>query len=347
MSDNFRKRLKRFMDEYRKRGLSLEEIYQEAPLRQLLLVSLCFDSCVASGIDQALAKGTPIENVKAMGLLPSYAQTISEVDMVRAKDFYPKNRDIESLSIAEMLKIRNQLTSYLEGNCKVIFIADGHIKSQARTVEKAKEAPDGSVLSINDVNRLTVVSEDLTLLDRFADNLKKRTTPETLCAKDGWEMKYFGLLSKSNYVFIDGFPAEVHLNEPKQSMLSAVMTHLVYEVMRADTMTSEGESNFNESFRQLPALVGQSIEDHKSKVSSDDLRAMQSLHKELSGMVREHTERNIKEKYQCLLEFHRKAHETFFGRSPEWKEVYEEAKQEYIQEGGGGVLTQSNASKGD
>lgn len=332
MVDNFRERLKRMMDEYRKRNLSVDEVYESAASRQLRLVSMCFDACIEAVLEHAVKYGKTLDELIGCGILDANATDLSSNNAVRAFHFYEKYTDIGAITDGCMKKIRQKMVGFLETHCELILILDGEIKSRERALQKAKESVDESVLNLNDINRLTVVSFDLDLLETFIHKLHSKNPPSAVCAKNLWEMKNFGMLSKSNYVFIDGFPAEIHLNEPKQMLVSKVITHSVYEVLRANVMTASEEKEFHLSYSSLPARVKHSIDGHKAVLSGDDLETMSLLSKYLDDMVMCSVQDNLKTKYDQLLSFHRKCHAVFFDKSsPEWKKVYEEARYSYNQ----------------
>lgn len=329
MTSEFRQHLARLMGEYKKKDLTVDQIYADAPLRQLELVSICFDICVESIIKQALQQNKPVSAIREMHLLPDSANTISMEQALKSSDFYFQT-DIKQATSDELKEIRYQMTSFLEENCGIIFVADGNVKSQKRFLEKISDTQDMSPHDINDLNRLTVVSKDLPLLEMFSENLKDKTTPETFCAKDEWEMKSFGMLSRSNYLFIDGFPAEIHLSEPRQFLLSQTMTHLVYEVLRADTLTDGEKAEFDRLYDHLPEMTTQSIDANSGRFENDDIATLRNLNAELAEKVNATKAADIKTKQQSLLTFHRKAHETFYETSsPEWKSVYNNSKQRY------------------
>lgn len=318
MEDNFRKRLKLRMDKYRAKNLMVKEVYENAPLRQLKLISMCFDACIASAIKHSDEAGIDTSNLYVDG------------HPIHAEQFYPANTDLGNLSKWQMRKIRKNMTDFLEEHCGLLIMLDGHVKSQDRAKEKAADSPDGSISNVNDINRLTIVSENPDILNDTIKYLKKITPSNDFCGKEDWEMKGFGMLSKSQYIFIDGFPAEIHLNEPKQLIISKAMTHAIYEVMRMDISDKSGMEAFETAYALLPETIRERMEKYKQTISQSDFEILQELNAELSKSI--DSSKPFKQKYDDLLNTHRKVHEVFFDNStPEWQKVFIRAKTNYVQ----------------
>lgn len=319
-------------EEY-KRTKRADEIFSEAAMRQLALVSLCFDVCIESFVSYAKENGHSPQKLTEMGILPINAGKIEIDHAIKAATFLPK-ADLRTLCDDNLREIRKAMTSFLESNCGVIIIVDGDVKSQKRFWEKVGASKDQSPHGIRDVNRLTVASSDYHILDSFEKRLAAQMKVEgrPYCAKEEWEYKAHGLLSKSNIIAIEGFPAEIHLNEPQQLLLGRVMTHLVYETMRLNARTPDEIENFHRHFSNLPTAVSMSIEQAKDYVPTKTYELLAGLNGELRLRMERVSDATIFKKSQALRDFNQAAHEVFFNHaSPEWKEVYKKARLRYDQ----------------
>lgn len=151
-------------------------------------------------------------------------------------DILFKNNSKYNLTIfIDNLNIESYMNSSMNENYNLlkIKIVDNGIKSRARSLEKIIDKFDGDFTKINDINRITIISDNINMLDDFY-NLLIYIYPNNFIARNGWEMKYFGFIVKSSYLIFNNFLYEIHFNETKQFNLSSIITHKIYEIYRTE-----------------------------------------------------------------------------------------------------------------
>lgn len=250
---------------------NIKDIYKNAANRQNVLVNIIFENCLIVGLSNfisTISNGNADEKVNLLlqrGIIKNSDNASS------VKDFILKNKGMAPLlKVAYFLQkgifinyldiVRNdrsleenqKLEKFLKDNADLIgiYYADGKVKTLERAVEKINDRYAGDITQINDVNRLTIISESSELIQNVFSLLHKEFKDE-FCARDDWEMKSFGMITRSSYLFLDGFPCEIHFSEPKQRKLSENITHKIYEVYRININTPEKIERFKNSFISL------------------------------------------------------------------------------------------------
>lgn len=293
-----------WLDKSTQKGQDLDQIYAFAHIRQLKLVKKCFDACI---------------------------KTLEEQEQLpyQVKQFVLKIGDeqliIDSNDADHMKQYRERLCDFLETNSSLI-LKDGNVKSKERTVYKITNQLGGKADLIDDLNRVTIISDNYEMIQYVTKNLNKSCHPDEVCATPEWRLLSCGVLTKGNDILIDGYPAEIHINETNQFLLSQVLTHKVYEVLR---LNSE-DKNFNELYTQLPMICAKQALEQRDNIPDKQKDCLVPLLKELQKTVDENKNNSIEIKKKALLNFHQKAHQQFISLAQQpWIEVYCEALKKF------------------
>ncbi len=294
----------RWLAQSTQKGQNLDQIYAFAHIRQLKLVKKCFDACI---------------------------KTLEEQEQLsyKVKQFILKIGDeqliIDSNDANHMKQYREQLCDFLETNSSLI-LKDGNVKSKERTAYKIANQLGGKADLIDDLNRVTIISDNYEMIQHFTKNLNKSCHPDEVCASPEWRLLSCGVLTKGNDILIDGYPAEIHVNETNQFLLSQVLTHKVYEVLRLNST----DKNFNELYSHLPIECVKQAMANKDNIPHEQKDCLVSLLKELKITVEANKNNNVEIKKKALLNFHQKAHQQFISLSQQpWIEVYCEALKKF------------------
>ena len=294
---------KLWLENSEQKGKSLEQIYEHANERQLKLIEKCFEACI---------------------------KVLEENGQLNKDDnrfIIQLNENFYSINIStpeDMKNLRNKLCTLLEK--KPLYISDGGVKSKERAYYKIQNQFMGQSDRIDDVNRVTILSDDYELVQNFMNKFNSLFKERDLSPKKEWTMQSDGLLSKSNDVLIDGYPAEVHINETGQHILSQAITHKVYEVLRL----SENDANFTKCYEDLPLnAVKSSIKQAKNMSPKQKILTYHLL-KDLYKVVRKNRHKNNFNKRESLMEYHRRAHQIFMCiADKKWIDIYCAAMENY------------------
>lgn len=309
--NDYKKRKLEWLESSEQYGKSLDEIYENADIRQLQLIVKCFDACM--------------ETAKEFNNQHSEHKASKDVIF----QFKIGNFSVDINDIENMKKSRKEMCDIINKNTK-LRLMDGGVKGRERAKYKIKYQLLGDDAQIDDINRVTVLSDDYELIEKFLHNFNKKFAKNDICAKEKWDMKSFGLLSKSNDVLIDGYPAEVHVNETNQFLLGQALTHSVYEVMRL----SSSDPNFKVKFNELPKKAALDLKDNVRKFPNKQKMLLCYLLKDLNKLVKTHKKSNIEKQKDELLKFHRKAYQFMISQaSVKWINVYFDALKDFNKKG--------------
>lgn len=294
---------KLWLENSAQKGKSLEQIYEHANERQLKLIEKCFEACI---------------------------KVLEENGQLNKDDnrfIIQLNENFYSIDIStpeDMKNLRNKLCTLLKKT--PLQISDGGVKSKERAYYKIQNQFMGQSDRIDDVNRVTILSDDYELVQNFMNKFNSLFKERDLSPKKEWTMQSYGLLSKSNDVLIDGYPAEVHINETGQHILSQAITHKVYEVLRL----SENDVNFDRCYKELPLnAVKASIKQSKNMSSKQKILNYHLL-KELHKIIKKNKHKNAFDKRLALMEYHRKAHQLYICLADKkWIDIYCTAMENY------------------
>lgn len=316
MAPDFKKDLQKFMDNLPQRGLSLDEIYKNAEERQARLVAKCFDACINAVYEAEIYTNAELRD---RGFAKNDGKKINSTDFEMQN--MPKTDSYYKL-------YRERMTAFLKESSP-IYVIDGGVKSRARAEEKLSDVLFCKEDMIKDINRVTIVSDDYRTVDKLMRRINQQYAGK-LCGKHAWDMKSFGMLSKSKYLNNDGFVAEIHFNEAKQMMLGEAITHKIYETMRINTQTQAGEKRFNESFVSLARDVKNNFFEYKHNMDEKMIAYTGGLVTRLNGLVATNIDKPVDEKQQALRDFNRRAHQEMMANSEiRWQATYIKAMEKY------------------
>ncbi len=135
---------KLWLENSAQKGKSLEQIYEHANERQLKLIEKCFEACI---------------------------KVLEENGQLNKDDnrfIIQLNENFYSIDIStpeDMKNLRNKLCTLLEK--KPLHISDGGVKSKERAYYKIQNQFMGQSDRIDDVNRVTILSDDYELVQNF------------------------------------------------------------------------------------------------------------------------------------------------------------------------------------
>ena len=279
------------------RSLTLNEIYQGAELRQLKLIEKCFESCVDTLKEEKDSN-------------PSWVELT-----IRLKN---GSLSVNHENLEEMQNVRYQMCNLIN-KFSDLKLVDGNVKNKERAKYKLENKFLGNTVRLDDINRVTITSTHYSLIESFLEKFNAKFSQNEIFPRPDWDIKPMGFLSRSNDVLIDGFPAEVHLNETNQLMLGLAFTHKIYEVVR---LTNQ-DPCFKIAFHNLPQVASKSIQEKIKEFSPLHQELLHKQLKDLSILVDELSRASIEDKKQALSTFHRKAHQSFIAHAEkEWIDVY-------------------------
>lgn len=275
-----------FIEKSEQFGKTIDQIYEKATSRQEKLISLLFDACLDTARERY------------------GASDCSELLLKKSDDF--DNAD--------------SMVKFLYDNKEAIgiHIIDGKVKSKSRVKEKADSMFAGNPSYVNDINRATVVSDNPSYIDAVIDKIVNSIPEKDRSIRNEWEMKYFGMLTRSSYVSIDGFPAEIHFNDPKQIELGK-FTHTAYEIYRTPIKSPQDQEKFKKDFNKFVGLA-------KTKSDEYDTRMFAETYNETDFQGNE----QILARRNEIMSFNLKAHSIAFTKSNEdWQIKYLVAMKKY------------------
>jgi len=278
----------------------------------------CFDSCLKALENYALAN-------------PSF----DRADLEQKRVFHPSERksngapilllhssfiDLKVSDLEDLKKKRELFTELLEKT--PINLIDGGVKARERAEYKVDNKYFGDASKLDDINRITVISENYQLIEMFLRDINKKVPPRDVCKKDDWEMKDFGLLSRSNDILIDGYPTEIHVNETSQFLLGNYLTHYGYDIVRLN----EDDERVAPWFEELPKKAEKSIIENLDKFNPKYHSVLVGLNNDLSELVGENRGESNRNKQRLLNDFNIMSHQIFISKAePVWTRKYYEA----------------------
>lgn len=304
-----------WLENSRQAGQSLEEIYANSDERQLKLIAKCFDACIETVIEYN--KINPKINSTSISSEISHHDVIIQFD---SKSFCVDLNNIEA-----MQKNREKMCEIINNNTNLKLV-DGGVKGKERSQDKVENQLLGDASQIDDINRVTILSDNYALVEKFLNNFNKKFNPKEICAKNDWDMKTFGLMSRSNDVLIDGYPTEVHINETYQVLLGQALTHGVYEVMRMQSSNPDFDTKFN----NLPKRALNDLKENIKCFPKKHKILLCHLLKDLNKMVKKNKFQNTAKKKDELLMFNRKAHQFMISQANvSWINIYYNALKKF------------------
>lgn len=309
------------------RRLSKEErFFQGLEPRQAKLVGLCFDACIRTIFEHAQETG---------GITPELEKLQERYREILKRDHFATSarelfKDITAIlkSGVRMEVICGEMTSSLRDPPKILHIEDPGPKDKRRLIEKAQRH-GYKASKTKDANRLSVVASDPALLDRFERNMRYLLGSQNW-TDESWEIKKSGFLCRTGDAQIDGFSAEVQMNEPRNFLFGKVFTHSIYEVTRVYEPNEDDKKRFEGDFQKLPKNILQNIKKHKDRFSQEDLSFMTRSLIRLNRFRMGLRDATTLEKHDALVDYNRYIHEVFIGRlRPEWKEIYQKTEKGY------------------
>ena len=221
---------------------SIEEIYRNAEDRQNKLFNIVFDKCYVCGLCNCLSR-IDVNNIENMLYTLKERNILNNLNIDEIKSIICDTNK-SSLNKVKILQEKNYLNklnftnrktaeSFLDDNYDIfkVKILDGNVKNIQRTMEKAKDRYNGDFRQVDDINRLTIIADDLNTIEKIIKDLACEFKDDFV-AREKWQMKPFGMITRSSYLFINNFPCEIHFNEPKQMSVSKEVTHKIYELYR-------------------------------------------------------------------------------------------------------------------
>jgi len=287
--------------------MDIQSIYLNAENRQTKLVFLAFDLCIQISLFELMKTTNNLMDPRIRALFKTNVEKIilpstnllENVKFLLTSDYIINSKDLVS---------RQEISKFISDHSESfpIKVIDGNVKSRERTIEKANDLFGGDISKIKDINRITIISDHLKLINEF---MLLSEQHNTIFKKD-WEYKAIGTLSRTGIVTIDGFPTEVHLAETTQFLSANVFPHKLYEVYRLKTETEEEISTFK---KQLFAVISLFNKDKNLRTKIEEF-LLPSVSCETI---------DIKTVKKCLLHIHRKLiSETFFSAKKEWQVLY-------------------------
>lgn len=215
-------------------GKTLDQLFFKAEERQEKLICLAIDVIIILTFFHCDAKyklnffkkkssNINLEQIKIKDIIDLMKNEI----IVSSKDFCDKNNKQESNSSKIALEKANLLcTNFFQ------IISNG-IKTKKRAKEKILSRFNGNPIFIKDIVRITIIPK----YPEFSTEIGNCLTQlgYDVCMKHNWRIRSSGVLEHSCHINLDGFVAQIHIDNEFQMIANQKFTHKIYETARLMT----------------------------------------------------------------------------------------------------------------